>query len=280
MPTTTVADPTQQPLDINRNKIFVPKVQVSPYGSSAVWNQDDGWLDLGFIDPDTLKFDFNKDKHDVMIGSPQYVANRFVTGMSGKVDFTLGEISPRAIELALGHNIGETVNAVTSSSGTVAASPAPTTTTFTYASAIPSALPSAGDTIRIVTTDPVLTTRTQYATVQSCDGSGNVVLAAALEIAPTAGDAVVTVDYILHYIGGNYFKNWRSRIILSATDNSLHIVELLKANITTGFQLQTSNTKHASLPVSLECLGQTQTISGRKQLVLAKYYEKPSMVLG
>ena len=277
MPTTTTADPTQQPLDTTNIKILVPKVQISPYGSTAVWNEDDGWLDLGLLDADTLKFDFPQDKHDVMAGSPQYVAARFKTGMNGKCDFTLAEMSVRARQLALGHNIDETATLVATSSGTVAAGA--TVNGFTYAAVIPVTLPTPGQVVKIICTDAVLTTRVVYGRVRSCSVGGVVVFENPIELAPTAGDVVATIDYTMSVIGGSFFRNWRARILLSATDNSLHVVELLKVNVTTGFQIQASETKHAMLPVSLECLGQTQTIDSRRQLVLAKYYDKPSMVL-
>jgi len=69
---------------------------------------------------------------------------------------------------------------------------------------------------------------------------------------------------------------------MSATDDSLSVVELLKVNVTTGFAPDFKDGKQAAiLPMSMECIGLTQTVGtpARKQVVLARYYEMPTMFL-
>lgn len=279
-PTIITANSSQDPLSAYNIKVGVPQLHVTPYGSSANWNEVEGWLPLGLVEPGTVKFDFTKEKYDVMAGSPQTVKARFIVGHAGKVDLSLFEIDPRARELSLGHNIGQADSIKAATSGAVAGTP--TATSFDYDTA-PATAPQAGDRIKLTVTDAQLGgTRVVYGRVQSFSGS-TVTLTDPLEMIPTAADVIDgVVEYHTHQIGGNYFKNYRARIMMSATDDSLSVVELLKVNVTTGFAPDFKDGKQAAiLPLSMECIGLTQTVGtpARKQVVLARYYEMPKMFL-
>jgi hypothetical protein len=227
-----------------------------------------GWEDLGDLGQD-VTLNNTTELFKFANGTPALVKRSYVTGREATLQATFNEYKARIIQIAIG--LSNPINKVTGST-TVSASPTPTSTVFTVASASSFAV---GDEIIVETVAGDCATSTNTGLISAIATNAITLRQALPKGAPTTGDTVKKRTSAKLVIGGGSVPTYPLLFVVDfQLDNKQFVMFFPKVSSQGTFNPAFGNAKeNAKIGVTWDLYGVTDSDFGDSVLAAAYIFE-------